>query len=62
MTFAERAARIAELERRHAESSEMIRAQSAACEAQQRAFDLALQACVDVITAPWRALAEDLRR
>jgi hypothetical protein len=60
--YAERAAVIEALERRLIASrqhSEEVRARH---ELVQRQINLAVQIYIDAITAPWRALAEELRR
>jgi len=58
----QRAAYIADLERRAKASAAAARAKVAAYEEVQRQFNLAMQAYTDSLTAPWRALAEEIRR
>ncbi len=62
MTYEERRQYIAELEHKVATDAQKWRAQQALHEAVSRQIAFATQLYIDAISAPWRALAEELRR
>lgn len=61
-TYQARAAAIADLERSNREAGERMRAAQQRYDDQQAALRLATQQWVDALTAPWRALADEIRR